>query len=229
MTRSHRTLRLVSAAILFVAAALSWIASDLATSIAADHERLATLRPRADDAADLSNGWHAWIARLLDHDVDRHALLDRYWHGDRDGLTTSTSNVDATDLLLSADAAFRRIEPQGAALPQAVGELERVLEAYAATLRNDGFNPDAAFNYEYVARLRDLAAQAKSPKPRPAAPAPAVKGGDDLPAGPTIHGRPGRHPAPTRGNDFEVLTPMDFGDREAQPEPTPGQKLPRKG
>ena len=45
----------------------------------------------------------------------------------------------------------------------------------------------------------------------------------DLPAGPTIHGRPGTHPPTTRGEEFEVLTPMDYGDREAQPEPTPGR------
>ena len=50
-----------------------------------------------------------------------------------------------------------------------------------------------------------------------------------LPAGPTVHGRPGMHPPSTKGEEFEVITPMDYGDREAQPEPTPGVKLPRKG
>ena len=37
------------------------------------------------------------------------------------------------------------------------------------------------------------------------------------------------HPPSTKGEEFEVITPMDYGDREAQPEPTPGVKLPRKG
>jgi hypothetical protein len=51
----------------------------------------------------------------------------------------------------------------------------------------------------------------------------------ELPDGPTIHGRPGTHPQPSRGEEFEILTPMNYGDREAQPEPTPGVKLPKKG
>jgi hypothetical protein len=103
-------------------------------------------------------------------------------------------------------------------------------------LKNGGFDRDAAYNYEYVARLRDAAARAKpgsakSPAAdrgrQPAQPRPRRPG--DLPDGPTIHGRPGTHPPATRGEEFEVLTPMDFGDREAQPEPTPGVKLPKKG
>jgi hypothetical protein len=95
-------------------------------------------------------------------------------------------------------------------------------------LKNAGFSKDAAYNYEFVARLRDATARSKparqpsSPRATPAAP-------DDLPAGPTIHGRPGEHPPDTRGDEFEVLTPMDYGEREAQPEPTPGRPLPRKG
>jgi hypothetical protein len=36
-------------------------------------------------------------------------------------------------------------------------------------------------------------------------------------------------PPTTKGEEFEVLTPMDYGDREAQPEPTTGRKLPPKG
>jgi len=96
-------------------------------------------------------------------------------------------------------------------------------------LKNSGFDRDAAYNYEYVARLRDAAARAK-PRPEPSS-RPPVRNPrpGEFPDGPTIHGRPGMHPPATKGEEFEVLTPMNFGDREAQPEPTPGMRLPKKG
>ena len=82
--------------------------------------------------------------------------------------------------------------------------------------------------------MRDTLARGKPPGPRdprrepPAPPTPARAPGE-LPGGPTIHGRPGTHPQPSRGAEFEIITPMNYGDREAQPEPTPGVKLPKKG
>ena len=113
-------------------------------------------------------------------------------------------------------------------------------------LKNGGFDRDAAWNYEYIARLRDVAAKEKPREPSArreassrtprrrhgaiaTAPHVAVENRGGLPAGPTVHGRPGTHPPSTKGEEFEIITPMDYGDREAQPEPTPGVKLPRKG
>jgi hypothetical protein len=51
----------------------------------------------------------------------------------------------------------------------------------------------------------------------------------DLPAGPTIHGSPGAPPPDTKMEELQMIAPMDYGDREAQPTPTPGVKRERKG
>ena len=51
----------------------------------------------------------------------------------------------------------------------------------------------------------------------------------DLPMGPTIHGRPGAPPPEAKMEDLQMLAPMEYGDREAQPEATPGGKRERKG
>ena len=101
-------------------------------------------------------------------------------------------------------------------------------EAATVVLKNGGFNRDAAYNFEYVARVRDTLARAKgaaTPRQTRAMNSP----NDDLPVGPTVHGAPGIHPPGTKGEEFEIMTPMDYGEREAQPEATPGRPLPRKG
>ena len=53
--------------------------------------------------------------------------------------------------------------------------------------------------------------------------------GGDLPAGPTIHGGPGAPPPDAKTEEFQTIMPMEYGDREAQPEATPGVKRQRKG
>ena len=89
--------------------------------------------------------------------------------------------------------------------------------------------PDAAYNYEYVVRLRESVARAKGAAAAQIAKAPPVTPSTDLPVGPTIHGRPGGPPPETKGEEFEILTPMEYGDRESNPEPTTGVKPLRKG
>jgi hypothetical protein len=220
--------RLAVALLLAAAGALAWIASDETARQAQQHELAATLR--AAPASPSAAWWRTSIARLVDPDAGRHEFTDAYWQGRYDAVSPAANESGGGPGLIGADAAFRRAQRAAGAQPVAPADLDRVLDAYAGALRNEGFTLDAAFNYEYVARLRDANAQAKPSKPRPVdTPAAAAGTTKDDPVGPTIHGRPGRHPPATRGNDFEVIAPMDFGDREAQPEPTLGVKLPRKG
>jgi hypothetical protein len=231
MTRTLSVTRLLLAVVLVTAGAVSWAASDVSRDLADRRAFSATFRasPVVDDAT--WTPWRAPLARILDPEAERHTSIDAYWRGRYDLLSSPAATMPAGDgsLLTAANAAFRRVE-RSPTQPKTPADLDQVLDVYASALRNDGYTMDAAYNYEYVARLRDTLAQAKPAKPRaPGAATTTAPPQDDLPTGPTIHGKPGRHPPATRGNDFEVITPMDFGDREAQPEPTPGVKLPRKG
>jgi hypothetical protein len=51
----------------------------------------------------------------------------------------------------------------------------------------------------------------------------------DPPPALSVHGLPGAPPPEVKAEEFETIAPMDFGDREAQPEPTPGTTIKRKG
>jgi hypothetical protein len=181
-------------------------------------------------------------------DAARDATVD-YWLGRYGSVKPDAgdSQQDAALLLMVANAAFREAERQitAAASPptasragkepstgqqitqQLVQQLDGVLQAYASALKAAPRHVEAAYNYEYVARVRDQVARAQG-KPLKAAP-PAAASGGDLPAGATIHGRPGGPPPDAKMEDLQMLAPMEFGDREAQPEATPGGKRERKG
>jgi len=214
--------RLVLSLLLLAAGAISWTAAGVAEDLSSRHERLAVL---ADPERPSRGRWTTALEAVLDPGGSTRSATVSYWRGDY-AVVSSGEHTDSDDLMMAANAMFR--QAQAGSDPISVERLDRTLQAYAAVLKNAGFSRNAAYNYELVARLRDSIARSKPSRQRPqppASPAPA----DDLPAGPTIHGRPGLHPPNTRGEEFEVLTPMDYGEREAQPEPTPGRPLPRKG
>jgi hypothetical protein len=233
MTRP--TIRLVIAFTLVIAAGLCWMASDVAERLAVRHEQLATLQ---HVEAPPASRWTTWIERAVGTSLREDttasealsALVSDYWTGRYDAVLSSDAANEADDevLVTSANAAFRKAQREAGTRSPSIEQLDRVLQAYAGVLKNGGFNRDAAYNFEYVARVRDTLARAKgaaTPRQTRAMNSP----NDDLPVGPTVHGAPGIHPPGTKGEEFEIMTPMDYGEREAQPEATPGRPLPRKG
>ena len=210
-------IRLAVAIALAVGAWFSWSEAELATRMGDASQQIATLR-HADVDRDLDAGTTATVS---------------YWLGQYGGITADTNNADADAHLLRtvANAAFRERARDPLAGPAAVQRLDGVLQAYASALKASPRDVEAAYNYEYVARLRDQVARApqgKPSRPAPAAAAAAAMAGD-LPMGPTIHGRPGAPPPEAKMEDLQMLAPMEYGDREAQPEATPGGKRERKG
>ena len=207
--------RLTIAMALAAGAYASWAEAGRAARAADASERIATLQfPEVADGVDAATT--ATVA---------------YWLGQYGRVTADTASgeSDAHVLRTAANAAFRAYEREPGAGPAAVQRLDGVLQAYASALKASARDVDAAYNYEYVARLRDAVARAKG-KPSKGAPVapPAIVAGD-LPAGPTIHGRPGAPPPDATMEELQMLAPMEYGDREAQPEATPGGKRERKG
>ena len=226
--------RLLVAVVLAVAAWLSWSESQLAAQVAdarqdvatLDHDNLDALRPRAALSDYLPGD-----RRTLSDDVRMARATVAYWLGRYGAVAADTteSAVDGDILLTAANAAFREAKRDPAVGPAAVQRLDGVLQAYASALKASPRNVEAAYNYEYVARIRDQVA--RSPHGRiarsPAAAGPVM--GGDLPAGATIHGGPGAPPPDAKMEELRMIAPMEYGDREAQPEATPGGRRERKG
>ena len=226
--------RMLIAVALAVAAWLSWSESKLAARVADARQDIATFDLDNLDAitprASLSDYLPGERRRLSD-DVRIAKATVAYWLGRYGAVAADTTDgeADAAILLTAANAAYREAQRDPAAGPAAVQRLDGVLQAYASALKASPRNVEAAYNYEYVARIRDQVA--RSPQGRIAGSTAAsgpVMGGD-LPAGPTIHGGPGAPPPDAKMEELQTIAPMEYGDREAQPEATPGAKRERKG
>jgi hypothetical protein len=235
--------RMLIAVALAVAAWLSWSESKLAAQVAdakqdiatLDHDQLDAITPRAS----LSDYLPGERQRLSDEVRIAKATV-AYWLGRYGAVAADTTDgeADAAILLTAANAAYREAQRDPAMGPAAVQRLDAVLQAYASALKAAGPSwragasakaAEAAYNYEYVARIRDQVA--RSPQGRIAGShttSGPVMGGD-LPAGPTIHGGPGAPPPDAKMEELQTIAPMEYGDREAQPEATPGAKRERKG
>lgn len=223
-----------AAVVLFAAAWLSWSEARLAARVADARQQMATLEFAIDDrlmpSASLSDYLPGNERRLSD-DIRRIRATVAYWIGGYDDVMEEGSQeVDPDILLTAANAAFRASQREIAAPQQdQVQRLDGVLQAYASVLKASPRHADAAYNYEFVSRVRDEVA---SRVPGKTAPTPAVAvrvRSGDLPEGNTIHGRPGGPPPEAKAEEFQVIAPMEYGDREAQPEATPGGKIQRKG
>jgi hypothetical protein len=226
-------IRVLGALLLLGAAALARNEARLARAEAAAWQQLVTLRYDAASSVDMPGG--RMLASAFGDAVDTPRLQAtvEYWLGRYDDLVEEQGGATNPDVLfVAANAAFRAARREQAVGPDAARQLDPVLRTYAGVLRAAPRHADAAYNLEYVARLRNRLAGMK--------PLPAAKGRDvprgagpiqttDLPRGPTVHGLPGGPPPELKTEEFEVLTPRGFEDREADPEQAPGGRVRRKG
>lgn len=230
--------RLIIAAVLAMGAWLLWSEAKLTARVADSKERLATLDLRVDDDLNAEGALSDYLPNYLSTgapplatEIRRTRTTAEYWlarYGDV--MEEANGDLDAEVLLAAANAAFRSHEREGGAGPAQVQRLDGVLQAYVAVLKAAPKHMDAAYNYEYVSRVRDqMARSGGKPVKETSRAAAASRKPGDLPAGPTVHGRPGGPPPDMKAEEMEVIAPMNYGDREAQPEATPGGKRERKG
>jgi hypothetical protein len=164
----------------------------------------------------------------------RRAATIKYWLGRYDELADRhDSSTDPDVLFVAANAAFRAARRDNSVGPDAARRLDPVIQAYTTVLKATPRHQDAAYNLEYVARLRD---QLRLMQKVPATPAGATRllsgsvSTSDLPEGPTLHGSPGGPPADKRPEEFQILTPKDRGERQSmEPGQARGGAVRRKG
>ena len=229
-------LGLILALVLLVAGGVAWAQAELSSRVADAHQRIATLRYDAGDALDsATNAWteRRWQMGALADEVQRHRTTMTYWLARYQALTPlldltgALAVKDSGVLFAAANAAFRRSSPETGDRKRAVERLDNVVQAYADILRLDPSHLDAAYNYEYVARIRDTIARGKTPLHAVPNPTDAIRA--DLPTGPTVHGRPGMPPPEVDMATFKTLTPMKYEEREEMAEPGRGSIQRRRG
>lgn len=172
---------------------------------------------RAADALEAANGyaayvrWMPWVGRGTADDLRTREAALQYWRGEYAGLAgapegsiadTDPDNVDLQ--LVVANAAYRARQPQMTERMAAIRVLDEVLANYLNVLRHSAWREDAAYNYEYLARLRDDLARNRR---RPPGEEAADGERDAL-------GAAGMPTVPAEGGQFEIYIPLDREERE---------------
>jgi hypothetical protein len=138
---------------------------------------------------------------------------------------------DPEVLLHAANAAFRTSQGESDR-NLAMRRLDTVVKTYAEVIKSAGNganSADAAYNYEYAIRVRDALGKVKGATAKTAAAAKVAEVESDLPAGPTVHGRPGGPPAASSMAQFKIVIPKRGEERKDDPQAGKGGTKVRKG
>jgi hypothetical protein len=165
----------------------------------------------------------SWLFGGPRSDVEARSAALRYWRGDYAGLLTDytdASSPDVTDnlplqFILANTAARAALDPD-ADREQVLQALDGAIDVYLGVLQESPGHLDAAYNYEYLLRLRaDIAS------------------GAELPAPPrSQHGREGEAPEDGALEEIEIYVPVQRDvDPEMDESPTlgAGDRIRRRG
>jgi hypothetical protein len=238
----------VLALVLFGLGFACWRAGQLERRVADAHEELAVLQYNAlDEEYDDIEQSVSYVRRLpgltdgLVTDVHEHRAAVHYWQGrygslapERDASGAVVEQEPAL-LALSANAGFREGQRESTDRQALLRRLDAAVKSYTELLKKDPGNADAAYNYEYLIRLRDTVsktkpATGKREDPSRATPKPTgVVMAGDLPGGRTVHGDPGAPPPNTDMTQFKMHIPIRPDERQGGSDAGQGKQKVRKG
>jgi hypothetical protein len=225
-----------------LAGAVFWMAGQADRRVADVHHQLATLQYAAaanagaevEDSLDLERRLPI-VGPQAAMDVHDAATTARYWESDYAGVQPqhdangSITDTDPVVLALAANAAFRASQAS-ADRTETLRRLDGAIKSYTDALKANGQDVNTAFNYEYTVRVREALGRARAAAPaRAAAVKQAALEPTDLPAGPTLHGRPGAPPTKTEMSQFKIVIPKRGDERKDNPEAGKGGQKIRKG
>ena len=210
--------QLVVAVVLAAAGLILWRAAELEHRVAAAERELVTLR--YDRASEIAAEPVSRLARLMPGEEQTIAdakilgANSEYWRMD---YNTVAAKTDVK--LLAANAAYRAARRDGGPWQAVVGRLDTLAKNYAEVLREEPSRTDAAFNYEYIVRLRAAIAARRQPV------MPVDVAHSDI----TIHGQEGAPPAESDTKKFKMIVPMRPDERLEAEKAGKGATKVRKG
>lgn len=203
-------------------------AATIGDTLATSHEQLLTMgsvAPELDAQLDESTELVRRVP-LLGPRVAREVNTGRaeaaYWQRNyaalapTAGAAAASPETDPALLLLSANAGFRSTVLQNRTPQTLMRSLDQVLKGYAAVLQADPNAIDAAYNYEYIVRLRTALASNRTAT----MPAPRQN---------NMQGEEGEPPMDGQKSDFNVIVPLRPEERQEQMDPGAGADFKRQG
>lgn len=223
---------IVAAAVLALLGVVTLMAGRFERDMAEAQQHLATLQyegatERLADA-DRYAGYAGWVPGINDSVRNelrvRRAALN-YWRGEYDALKPEAADagnaagVGNVDLqLILANAAFRAGQATSKDRATTMQALDEAVGNYLSVLKSEDWNEDAAYNYEYLVRLRDEYAK----NPRHAPPPPRQEKNSS-------NGQAGAPEATTDTRKFEIYVPLESTERTKAAEAGKATPNKRKG
>lgn len=159
--------------------------------------------------------WVPWIGSDARQEIRARQAAIEYWQRKYDDvLPAGAEPVAAVDdqnvelQLVVANAAYRVNQTQFKDKTSTVKALEETASGYLTVLKNNTWHSDAAFNYEYIIRLRDAAAKGSQPPPPP------QKNEEE-----SDNGESGAPTPATSQEGFQIYIPLEQGEKN----PTGGE------
>jgi hypothetical protein len=197
--------------------------------LAGTQERLTTLTATVTSASytDVENEL-ALAARIpvigppLLADVRVQRARAAYWNGDYATVTAAAAAPDEEDrnpelMFLAANASYRNSIRSAAPRAVLLRNLDEALKGYGDVLKADPARTGAAYNYEFVARLRTAIGRGQQ----------TAKIAEE--AQPNMHGEEGEPPQGTKPPEFNVIVPMRPDERQEQFDAGVGGVAKRRG
>jgi hypothetical protein len=185
-----------------------------------------------------------WLGEQVYGDQRWRRTLAQYWLGgyseiaDESEAESPDAHPSAELLLLRANAAFRDLQRSPADRASKVKGADAVIQRYVQVLKSSDGLEDAAYNYEYLVRLRNALAKPGNPREQreqaallasASVPAKGSAPPKDLPEGRTIHGQPGEYPVGMGTSPFNTIIPMEMEERDTEIEAGVTGRKQRKG
>lgn len=168
--------------------------------------------------------WIPSVARRLNDVRTRRASM-HYWQRDYDRIVPPDPDPlagvppESVALqLIAANAAYRKSQAAAKDRTATLRALDAAVNAYLAVLRNAGAPEAAAYNYEYVVRLREDIDRGRRA-------ADLTDTAEDGPAGE----QGGPRPEDANKRDLKILIPLEPGEMDKAIEPGKGTPIERKG
>jgi len=130
--------------------------------------------------------------------------------------------TDPQLLLFAANQKYRAVDFKHEQR-ELLQDLREAVDAYGDVLKREPWQFDAAYNYQYVARIRALVARRAPGRPAAELPAPGE------PPLHTIHGRSGAESPGLQTNEFKVIVPHQSDERREEQEAGKSAPRARKG
>jgi hypothetical protein len=167
--------------------------------------------------------WIPQVGARAERDLATRRAALKYWKRDYASvLPRATDPVGAVDSanvdlqMVVANAAFRDAQRDVTDKAVQLQMLDEAIGSYMAVLKNENWHPDAAFNYEYLLRLRTEIAQGRRK------PGSSQDKSDNL-------GEQGSPAQNTSTKKFEIYVPLEGSERTESGEAGKGTVIQKKG